>query len=121
MSDFRQKLRKEVVDPALNAGRKSTLIAMINDKSKISGSYKISFANINGEQESKSGISARQYNKDKPTVYEVGNHVLVEYEGDKYEIISLYEEDQDASRANFQLKADVYSNLISDVLPGYIF
>lgn len=119
MSDFRHKLRKEVVDPALKASRKATLTAVITDKKN--SSYTIQFTNENGEKETKSGVKARVYNKETPKGYEINETVLVECDENKYEIIASYAKDDAEIKASTELKTDVYSNLISSTIPGYQF
>jgi hypothetical protein len=121
MSDFRHKLRKEVVDPALKTSRKATLIAVITDKK--SNSYTIQFTDENGEKQKQSGISARRYGNETPQGYEINETVLVEYDDTdkKYEIISSYGRDYAEVKATTELKTDIFSNLISSTIPGYQF
>ena len=109
MSDFRQKLRKEVVDPALKTSRKSTLIAVITDKKN--SSYTIQFTDENGEKKTKSGVKARVYKQETSKGYEINESVLVEYDG----------RDDAEIKASTELKTDIYSNLISSTIPGYQF
>ena len=119
MSDFRQKLRKEVVDPALKTSRKSTLIAVITDKKN--SSYTIQFTDENGEKKTKSGVKARVYKQETSKGYEINESVLVEYEDNKYEIIASYGRDDAEIKSSTELKTDIYSNLISSTIPGYQF
>lgn len=119
MSDFRHKLRKEIVDPALKTSRKATLTAVIKDNS--GSDYTIEFTNESGERETKPGVKARVYSKETPQGYEINETVLVEYEDKKYEIIASYIKDEAELKAATELKTDVYSNLISSTIPGYQF
>lgn len=121
MSDFRHKLRKEVVDPALKTSRKATFTAVITDKKN--SSYTIQFTDESGEKQTKSGVSARRYGSDIPQGYEVNETVLVEYDDTdkKYEIISSYGRDYAEVKSTTKLKTDVFSNLVSSTIPGYQF
>lgn len=121
MSDFRHKLRKEVVDPALTKGRKATITAVIvSRKKKNANSYKIEFLNENGKTQTKKSVRYRYHNESQPEGFEEGEIVLVEVDEKRYEIVGRYLNDDTASKANYELKADVYSNLMYDTTPGYI-
>lgn len=120
MSDFRHKLRKEVVDPALQTSRKATLLAVIKKRLGKFNSYTIEFTNEDGEKETKSGVKVRTYNNESPTGFKENDTVLVEYENKKYEIIASYSSDEYELKSSTELKSDIYSNLISETLPGFI-
>lgn len=120
MSDFRQKLRKEVVDPALQTSRKSTLLAVIKKRLGKFNSYTIEFTNESGEKKRKSGVKVREYNDESPAGFKENDTVLVEYEGKEYEIIASYSGDEAMAKSSTALKSDIYSNLVSETMPGFI-
>ena len=113
MSEFRQRLRKEVVDPALSVSGRRLLVAVITSKGK--NSYSIEFINEDGEKATQTGVKARQLSNSSITEYAENEKVFVEYENDDYTIVATYHEDTDVFRASMETKQDQYPNLQSNI------
>jgi acetamidase/formamidase len=118
MSNFSKKIRTDIVDPAQSSNRANTFHAKITEKS--SNLYTVEFQDEKGEKQTKSGVKVRVYGNDSVNSFKVGDTVTIECENSVYTIISVSPQDYDQYKADYELKSDVYSNLVVDFSPGNI-
>lgn len=121
MSEFSKKIKNELILPSRDKNKNVSIIAEViavkNNRCDIE------FINENGESQIKTGIQVKIYGNETSGAYapEVEDSVIVEYENGTYTIIGKVLDDSDRNKADSQLKADLYSNLIYDIIPGNIF
>lgn len=118
MSEFKSKLRQDVINPASNSRRFTTIIGTVTDINN-SNKCKVNFIDKHGVMHKNEVIEIRFYGN-QPWSPKIGEEVMIEQDGDYYTVISKYIKDWDKYKNNNMLKADVYSNLIIDNIPGYI-
>lgn len=119
MSEFKKKLRHEIVDPARESSRVTTITGTVIETDK-NGRCAVEFIDKTGTMHKNEVLKIRVYGNNK-WMPEVGQSVLIEENDYTYEITGRYIDDWTKYKEENTLKADVYSNLIIDNVPGSLF
>lgn len=124
MSDFKKKLRQEVVDPAQNIDRVHLFKATaINKLNKDSGkSCKIEFTDEEGKTK-KINAEIMVYGNDQNGGWypRDGESVYVQKINNKYTIIGLTSDDYAELKERNKIQTDVFSDMITGVMPSILY
>lgn len=119
MSDFKKKLLHDVVNPSKDSSRVATVTGEVT-KSKNSNKCKVNFIDKDGNSHKNETLRIRMYGN---TVWcpKEGDKVIIEQDENDFEVVAQYIEDYTQYQEDTILTADIYSNYISDSMPGSIY
>lgn len=119
MSQLKNKIKRDIVDPASKTKKTSILIGEVTTSS-ISNRCGVDFVDVTGSKFSNKFLPIRIYGNN-PWLPKKGEKVLIEQHENEYSIISKYVESTEEFGKDNVLKADIYSNLVLGGLLGLIY
>ena len=121
MSNFKDKIRKELINPAIKYSGVALLEATVISSDR--GKYELELTDENGSKKKIQGVSARIYSNDIPEAFTKGTLVAVQYDADnkKYEIVGKKMTDYESYKKDYELKNDIYSTTSCDYMVGHIY
>ena len=120
MSDFKKKLLHDVVNPAKESGRIAYMSGEVTE-SKNDSKCKVTFTDKSGNTHTNETVDI-QMSGDVAWCPKEGDQVIIQQnERDNFIIVGKYMEDFSEYQTETTLKADTYSNYISDSMPGSIY
>lgn len=119
MSSFKDKLLQEVVNPAANSRRASYIVGTIT-KANNTNKCKVDFTDNNGFERKNETVEIQIYG-DGVWFPKKGDKVVIMQMGNNFVITSKYIRSWSDYKEKTSLKVDIFSNLVTDFVSGFIF
>lgn len=118
MSDFRNRLRREVVDPARDSERLRTYYGKVIKETKLNDTKcNVSFINEEGK-EVKKDIKIEMTNELGKVVPKIGDAVVIERDNNDYAIIRFVPSTEEQEEEDYIIDKDKFSSMPADSSPG---